>query len=105
MVENVWISYHASPKFMAPMHSGLTLTAAEGESKRCLPRRDFGGGAGFIVCRRLIVYDEMYRVYIIKVAEVCNGMGENSVVLRSLSNLDRRHLTPRAPSPVFSLSP
>lgn len=40
---------HASPKFIAPIHSGLTLTAAEGERSRCLPRMDFGGGAGSIV--------------------------------------------------------
>ena len=31
------------------MHSGETLTAALGDSRRCLPRRDLGGGAGSIV--------------------------------------------------------
>lgn len=40
---------HASPKFIAPSARGLTLTAADGERIRCLPRRDLGGGAGFIV--------------------------------------------------------
>lgn len=51
--------YQASPKFIAPMHNGLTLTAAEGESRRCLPRSDFGGGAGSIVFGRL-VFDDIY---------------------------------------------
>ena len=41
--------YQLSPKFMAPMHSGLTLTAAEGERTRCLPRMDLGGGAVFML--------------------------------------------------------
>ena len=49
--EGFWVDYQVSPKLMAPMHSGLTLTAAEGESKRCLASRDLGGGAGFIVFR------------------------------------------------------
>lgn len=40
---------HASPKFIAPSARGLTLTAADGERIRCLPRRDLGGGAGSIV--------------------------------------------------------
>lgn len=40
---------HASPKFIAPSARGLTLTAADGESIRCLSSRDLGGGAGFIV--------------------------------------------------------
>lgn len=31
------------------MHSGLTLTAADGESNRCLSKSDLGGGAGSIV--------------------------------------------------------
>ena len=43
--------YQASPKFIAPIHSGLTLTAAEGESRRCLASKDFGGGAGSIVIK------------------------------------------------------
>lgn len=47
---------------MAPIHSGLTLTAAEGESRRCLPRRDFGGGAGSIIVLRYstrrIIYNQ-----------------------------------------------
>ncbi len=34
---------------MPPMHCGLTLIEAEGDKRRCLPRTDFGGGAGFIV--------------------------------------------------------
>lgn len=55
-------NYQASPKFMAPMHNGLTLTAAEGESRRCLPRRDFGGGAGSIVFGGLVFY-ELYIKY------------------------------------------
>ena len=42
-------AYHASPNDIPPMHSGETLTAALGESKRCLPRRDLGGGAGSMV--------------------------------------------------------
>ncbi len=54
MAGKLRVTYQASPKFMAPMHSGLTLTAAEGESRRCLPRRDFGGGAGSIVCRGVV---------------------------------------------------
>ncbi len=41
-------AYHASPKFIAPSARGLTLTAAEGESRRCLHRRDLGSGAEFI---------------------------------------------------------
>lgn len=40
---------HASPKFIAPSARGLTLTAADGESIRCLSSRDRGGGAGSIV--------------------------------------------------------
>ena len=47
------MTYQESPKFMAPIHSGLTLTEAEGESKRCLPRMDFGGGAGSMMGLRL----------------------------------------------------
>ena len=60
---------------MAPMHSGLTLTAAEGESKRCLASKDFGGGAGFIVFR-CQMFDEIYRIMnkadMIEISEVCN---------------------------------
>lgn len=48
IVQNLRGSYHASPKPIAPRHSGDTLTAAEGESRRCLSRKDLGGGAGFI---------------------------------------------------------
>ena len=40
------VTYQASPKLIPPIHNGETLTAAEGESRRCLPRIDFGGGAG-----------------------------------------------------------
>ena len=62
--KGLWVNYQASPKFMAPIHSGLTLTAAEGESKRCLASRDLGGGAGFIVFRfQMQVLDEMIYIY------------------------------------------
>ena len=69
------MDYQASPKFMVPIHSGLTLTAAEGESKRCLSSKDFGVGAGSIVFRCQMV-DEKY-IYVIKAnmvetAEGCN---------------------------------
>ena len=52
-------TYQASPKFMAPMHNGLTLTAAVGDSRRCLARRDFGGGAGSMMFWRKF-FDELY---------------------------------------------
>ena len=42
-------AHHASPKFIAPRAKGLTLTAAEGDSTRYLPRRDLGSGLGSIV--------------------------------------------------------
>ena len=61
-------TYHASPKLMPPMHSGLTFTDALGERRRCLPRIDLGGGAGsmtafFSLCggvlleRKLAIFD------------------------------------------------
>ncbi len=58
-----WVIHQALPKFMAPMHSGLTLTAAEGESSRCLARRDFGGGAGSIAFMA-VVFNKPIGVYI-----------------------------------------
>ena len=60
---------------MAPIHSGLTLTAAEGESKRCLASKDFGGGAGSIVFR-CQMFDEVcicvIKANMIETAEGCN---------------------------------
>ena len=41
-------AYQASPKDKPPMHRGETLTEALGDSRRCLPRRDLGCGAGSI---------------------------------------------------------
>ena len=38
-------TYQASPKFIPPRHNGETLTDAEGDSRRCLANKDFGGGA------------------------------------------------------------
>ena len=63
-----WVIHQAVPKFMAPIHSGLTLTAAEGESSRCLARRDFGGGAGSmafmaVIFHKLICVDMCRYVY------------------------------------------
>jgi len=40
------VRYQASPKFMAPMHSGLTRMPAVGESRRWRPKRLLGCGAG-----------------------------------------------------------
>jgi hypothetical protein len=39
-------SYHASPKFIAPRHIGLTRTDAFGLRIRCLASKVCGGGAG-----------------------------------------------------------
>jgi hypothetical protein len=38
-------TYQALPKFMAPRHRGLTLTAPVGESIRYRPKGLFGDGA------------------------------------------------------------
>ena len=40
------LTYQALPKFMAPRQSGLTRTAAVGESSLYRARRLLGGGAG-----------------------------------------------------------
>jgi hypothetical protein len=38
------IADHDVPKFIAPRHSGLTLTEAVGLKTRCLASNDLGGG-------------------------------------------------------------
>lgn len=56
---------------MPPMHSGLTLTDAEGDKRRCLPRTDFGGGAGSIVDVQVDVLMKaaMFSVQLVEILE------------------------------------
>lgn len=49
---------HASPKFMPPRHNGLTRTAAEGDKRRCRPRRLLGSG-GIVMKLMLTLYRKL----------------------------------------------
>lgn len=68
-------TYQASPKFMPPRHSGLTLTEADGERRRYRPRGLTGGGAGG---RGGILAEQVTRM-------LCVGQGNGCTVCRTKS--------------------